>query len=67
MLCSKMAGASVSVENQRKIVCADFCQGNERFSSFSRGRQCVANCITFIMKSYLKRIEELTDMMSIQY
>lgn len=22
-----MAGASVSVENQRKIVCADFCQG----------------------------------------
>lgn len=49
-----MAGASVSVENQRKIVCADFCQGNERFSR----RQCVANCITFIMKSYLKRIEE---------
>lgn len=53
-----MAGASDSVVNRTKIVCADFCQGNERFSSFSRGRQCVANCITFIMKSYLKRIEE---------
>lgn len=53
-----MAGASDSVVNRTKIVCADFCQGNERFSNFSRGRQCVANCITFIMKSYLKRIEE---------
>lgn len=53
-----MAGASDSLVNERKIVCADFCQDNERFSSFSRGRQCVGNCITFIMKSYLKRIEE---------
>ena len=53
-----MASGANTIINQRKVVCADFCQGDERFSSCSRGRKCMTNSITFIMKSYLKRIED---------
>lgn len=43
-----------------KFVCADFCQGDDRFSFSSRGRQCVTNCITFMMKTLLKDIDDLS-------
>ena len=45
-------------------VCADFCQGDTRFSIYSRGRQCMTNCITFIMESCLTDVTTIgrTDM-----
>lgn len=53
-----MASAELSNLNQRKVLFADFCQGDECFSNFSRGRQCVTNCISFLMKSFLKKIDD---------
>lgn len=45
-------------------VCADFCQGDTCFSIYSRGRQCMTNCITFIMESCLADVTTIgrTDM-----
>lgn len=45
-------------------VCADFCQGDTCFSIYSRGRQCMTNCITFIMESCLTDVTTIgrTDM-----
>lgn len=53
-----MASAELSKLNLRKRLCADFCQGDECYSNFSRGRQCVTNCISFLMKSFLKKIDD---------
>lgn len=44
-----------------KFVSADFCQGDVRFFDSSRGRQCVPNCITFLMKTLLKIIDEFNE------
>lgn len=45
-------------------VCADFCQGDTSFSIYSRGRQCMTYCITFIMESCLIDVTTIgrTDM-----
>ena len=44
-----------------KILCkGDFSQGSDMFSSISRGKQCVSNCLIYLLKTLLSNVHDWT-------
>lgn len=51
--------ASESPLSMIRGVQANICQGDVVFSNESRGKQCMTNCIVFLMYCCLKRFEDI--------
>lgn len=46
-------------DSQKRVVQANFSQGDVYLSNESRGKQCMTNCVVFIMQSCLKSFEDI--------
>lgn len=42
-----------------RVVKADYCQSDGQFSSYTRGKQCMTNCISFLMFAAIKSLENV--------